>query len=194
MATDPVCGMNVDEKTATITKVIRDTKYYFCSSNCLVTFEAPEQEFENLKTTLIISGVLTFIILVLAFVPHPNFLYELYVLLALATVVQFYGGGRYYRGAWDAAKAKTANMDTLIAIGTSAAWGYSAVAVFLPTIFTGGMYFDTSTAIITLILLGKFFEEIVKGRASLALKKLLDLAPKTATVIRDGQDVEIPIS
>ncbi len=194
MATDPVCGMNVDEKTATITKVIGDIKYYFCSSNCLVTFEAPDKEFENLKTTLIISGILTAIILVLAFVPHPHFLYEHYILLALASIVQFYGGWRYYRGAYDAAKSKTANMDTLIAIGTSAAWGYSTAAVFLPAIITGGMYFDTSAAIITLILLGKFFEEIAKGRASLALKKLLDLKPKTATVIRDGRDVEIPLS
>ncbi|MBI2040801.1 MAG: heavy metal translocating P-type ATPase [DPANN group archaeon] len=194
MATDPVCGMNVNEKTSTITKVSDGIKYYFCSSNCLVTFEAPEREFKNLKTTLIISGVLTVIVLALAFVPHQHFLYEHYVLLALATVVQFYGGWRYYRGAFDAAKAKTANMDTLIAIGTSAAWGYSAAAVFLPNVLTGGLYFDTSTAIITLILLGKFFEEIAKGRASLALKELLDLAPKTAIVIRDGQDVEIPIS
>ncbi len=194
MATDPVCGMNVDEKTATITKVIRNTKYYFCSSNCLVTFEAPEKELENLKTTLIASGILTAIVLILAFAPHTHFLYEHYLLLALATVVQFYGGLRYYRGAWDAMSAKTANMDTLVTVGTTAAWGYSAAAVFLPQIFTGGMYFDTSTAIITLILLGKFFEEIAKGRASLALKKLLDLAPKTAIVIRDGQDVEIPIS
>ncbi len=194
MATDPVCGMNVDEKTTTITKVIGDIKYYFCSSNCLVTFEAPDKEFENLKTTLIISGILTAIILALAFVPNFDISYESYLLLAFASIVQFYGGWRYYRGALDAAKSKTANMDTLIAIGTSAAWGYSAVAVFLPTVLTGGMYFDTSAAIITLILLGKFFEEIAKGRASLALKKLLDLKPKTATVIRDGQDFEIPLS
>ncbi len=194
IATDPVCGMQVDEKNATITKVAGDIKYYFCSSNCLVMFEAPEKEFKNLKLTLIVSGILTIIILALAFVPHPHFAYEHYALLVLATVVQFYGGWRYYGGALDAAKAKTANMDTLIAIGTSAAWVYSVAAVFLPQVFTGGMYFDTSTAIITLILLGKFFEEIAKGRASLALKKLLDLAPKTAIVIRDGQDVEIPLS
>ncbi|MBI4095816.1 MAG: heavy metal translocating P-type ATPase [DPANN group archaeon] len=194
MATDPVCGMNVDEGTATITKVISDTKYYFCSSNCLVTFEAPEKEFENLKLTLIISAVMTAVILALAFIPHAHFLYEHYLLLALATAVQFYGGWRYYRGAWDAVKAKTANMDTLVAIGTTTAWGYSAAAVFFPAVLTGGMYFDTSSAIITLILLGKFFEEIAKGRASQALKKLLDLKPKTALVTRDDQDLEIPLS
>ncbi len=194
MATDPVCGMQVDEKTATITKTVEDTKYYFCSSNCLVTFEAPEKEFENLKLTLAVSAVLTIIILALAFIPHEYFLYEHYVMLALATIVQFYGGWRYYRGAYDAAKSKTANMDTLIAIGTSAAWGYSTAAVFLPNILTGGMYFDTSATIITLILLGKLFEEVAKGRASSALKKLLDIKPKTAIVVRGENEIEIPLS
>src|SRR3990167_6333749 len=99
MATDPVCGMNVDEKTATITKVINNTKYYFCSSNCLITFEAPEKEFENLKRTLIISGILTAIVFALTFIPVLNFIYKNYFLFILATVVQFYGGSRYYCGA-----------------------------------------------------------------------------------------------
>ena len=194
MAVDPVCGMFVDEKKATITKEIEGTKYYFCSPNCKVTFEAPEREFKNLKQTLIISGVLTVAVLALTFIPQLDIPFEGYVLLALATVVQFYCGLRYYKGALEAAKAKTASMDTLIAIGTTAAWGYSAVAVFLPRVLTGGLYFDTSTAIITLILLGKFFEEIAKGRASEALKKLLDLKPKTAVVLRANEEIEIPLS
>ncbi len=194
MAVDPVCNMYVDEKKATITKVVEGTKYYFCSSNCKITFEAPEREFKVLKNTLTISGILTIAVLLLTFVPRLDFIYENYVLLLLATIVQFYCGLRYYKGAIEAAKMKTAGMDTLIAIGTSAAWGYSAVAVFLPTILTGGLYFDTSTAIITLILLGKFFEEVAKGRASQALKKLLDLKPKTAIILRMNEEIEIPLS
>src|SRR3989475_12760791 len=88
-------------------------------------------------------------------------------------------------------------MDVLIAIGTTAAWAYSAVVTFLP--FFGvrladkGTYYDTAAVIIGLILLGKYFEEIAKGRASDAIRKLMDLAPRTARVVRDGREVEIAI-
>ncbi len=194
MAVDPICGMNVDEKSAAIKKDLAGITYYFCSSNCLSAFEAPKKESENLKLSLEVSGILTAIILLLSFFPGLEIIYKNYILFVLATVVQFYGGMRYYSGAWEAAKARTASMDTLVAVGTTAAWGYSVAAVFLPQIITGGLYFDTSSAIITLILLGKFFEELAKGRASLALKKLLDLKPKTAIVVRGDSEVEIPLS
>ena len=190
MAVDPICNMHVDEKKASIKKTINEITYYFCSSNCLVAFEAPEREFKNLKNTLVISGILTIAILLLTFVPKLDVPFENYILLTLATVVQFYCGLRYYRGAIEAAKAKTAG----IAIGTTAAYGYSAVAVFLPQVLTGGLYFDTSATIITLILLGKFFEDVAKGRASQALKKLLDLKPKTAIVLRGREEIELPLS
>src|SRR3989344_956114 len=194
MAVDPICNMHVDEKKATIKKTIGETTYYFCSSNCLVAFEAPEREFKNLKRTLSISGILTIAVLALTFMPGFDIPFENYALLAFATVVQFYCGLRYYKGAIDAAKAKTAGMDTLIAMGTTAAYGYSAGAVFLPQVLTGGLYFDTSATIITLILLGKFFEDVAKGRASQALKKLLDLKPKTAIVVRGREEIELPLS
>src|SRR5437899_10440489 len=119
------------------------------------------------------------------------------VFFVLATPVQFEAGYRFYRGFVDAIRNRSANMDVLIAIGTSAAWAYSAVVTFLP--FFGvrfadkGTYYDTAAVIIGLILLGKYFEEIAKGKASDAIRKLMDLAPRTAHVIRDGNEEEIPV-
>ncbi|MEM3004756.1 MAG: copper-translocating P-type ATPase, partial [Candidatus Bathyarchaeia archaeon] len=110
------------------------------------------------------------------------------------TPVQFIAGWRYYKGAWDAVQNRSANMDTLIAVGTSAAWIYSTVVTFAPSIFPEGeVYFDTSAVIITLILLGRLFEDIAKGKASEAIRKLMELQPTVATVVRDGSETEIPI-
>ncbi|HIH13898.1 MAG TPA: heavy metal translocating P-type ATPase [Nanoarchaeota archaeon] len=189
MAVDPICGMQVDEKTATITKTVNGKKYYFCSSNCLAAFEAPEKDFANLKRILMLSAGLTIVILLLMFA--VNVPYENYILLVLASIVQFYPGFRYYKGMLDAFKAKTANMDTLVAIGTSAAWAYSVYGLFTNS---NSLYFDTSALIITFILLGKFLEDVAKGRASQALKKLMDLTPRTAIVVRAQGEVEIPVS
>src|SRR2546430_14952755 len=115
----------------------------------------------------------------------------------LATPVQFVAGWRFYHGTWDAIKNRSANMDVLIALGTTAAWGYSAVVTFLP--FLGvpladkGTYYDTAAVIIGLILLGKLFEELARGRAGDAIRKLMDLAPQTAHVIRKGTEEEVPV-
>ncbi|MEK6807573.1 MAG: heavy metal translocating P-type ATPase [Nanoarchaeota archaeon] len=189
MATDPICGMNVDEATAAITKIVNGKKYYFCSSNCLAAFEAPEKDFANIKRMLLVSASLTILILILTFL--INIPYENYILLVLASVVQFYPGMRYYKGMLDALKAKTANMDALVAIGTSAAWFYSVFGVFTNS---NSLYFDTSALIITFILLGKFLEDVAKGNASQALKKLMDLTPRTAVVLRAQGEIEIPVS
>src|SRR5437879_5782756 len=202
MATDPVCGMYVDEGTH-LTAVVRGRKYYFCSETCLETFVAPEKELARLKRLTLFSlgiGIPLFIVGFgqglgwwLAGLEEPLNL----VFFVLATPVQFVAGYRFYRGFVDAIRNKSANMDVLIAIGTTAAWAYSAVVTFLP--FLGvrladkGTYYDTAAVIIGLILLGKYFEEIAKGKASDAIRKLMDLAPWTAHVIRDGKEEEIPV-
>src|SRR6266705_4899980 len=102
-----------------------------------------------------------------------------------------------FRGFFDAIRNKSANMDVLIAIGTSAAWAYSAVVTFLPLLGVPladkGTYYDTAAVIIGLILLGKYFEEIAKGKAGDAIRKLMDLAPRTARVVRDDHEEEIPV-
>src|SRR5213594_1053031 len=202
MPTDPVCGMYVDEGTH-LTAIVRGRKYYFCSETCLETFTAPEKEMARLKRLTLFSlgiGIPLFVVGLgqglgwwLAGLEEPVNL----VFFVLATPVQFVAGYRFYRGFGDAIRNKSANMDVLIAIGTTAAWGYSAVVTFLPVfgvlLADKGTYYDTAAVIIGLILLGKYFEEIAKGRASDAIRKLMDLAPRTARVVRDGKEEEIPI-
>ncbi len=112
-----------------------------------------------------------------------------YTMAVLATLVQFVGGSRFMRAAWSAFKHRAANMDTLVAVGTSVAYLYSVWALG----FGGEVYFEISSLLITFILLGQWLEELTKGRASKAIEKLLDLQAKEATVIKDGQTVKTPI-
>jgi Cu+-exporting ATPase len=115
-----------------------------------------------------------------------------WALFALATPVQFYVGRQYYVGAYKALKNGSANMDVLIALGSSAAYFYSVAVLLLPTL--GHMtYFETSALIITLILVGKYLEAVAKGRTSSAIKALLGLQPKTARVVRDGAETDVPV-
>ncbi len=157
--------------------------------------EARQREIKRLKWEVIAGFILSVPIFILSFpewfkvvVPFHN-----YVLLALATPVQLILGYRFYVGALVALRNKTANMDTLIAVGTSAAYIYSALVTFFPSYFYGKLYFDTSSVIITFILLGKYFEALTKGKASEAIRKLIGLQAKTAIVIRDGKEQAIPI-
>ena len=119
-----------------------------------------------------------------------------YALLALTTPVQFWAGWQFYRGAWATLRRFSADMNTLIAVGTSAAYLYSVVATFAPRFFRAAgqapdVYYDTAAVIITLILLGRYLEARAKGQASEAIRRLMELRPKTAHVIRHGEEVEI---
>ncbi len=122
--------------------------------------------------------------------------------LALATPVQLWAGWPFYAGAWAALKHRAADMNTLIAVGTSAAYLYSLAAIVFPSFFEaaglagqGGvpLYFDTATAIITLILLGRFLEARARLHTSDAIRRLVGLAPRTARVVRDGAEIDVPI-
>ena len=126
----------------------------------------------------------------------PEFLMNPWVQMALATPVQFIIGGQFYVGAYKALKNKSANMDVLVALGTSAAYFYSvylAIQSIGSDSHTVGLYFETSAVLITLIILGKLFEAKAKGRSSEAIKKLMGLQAKTATVVRDGVEAIIPL-
>jgi Cu+-exporting ATPase len=117
--------------------------------------------------------------------------------LALVTPVQFWIGAQFYSGAIAAARHRSTNMNTLIAVGTSAAYIYSLMATFLPSLFEikgydVHVYYDTSASIIVLILLGRLLEARAKGHTSEAIKKLMGLQPKTARIVRDGQEMDIP--
>ena len=119
-----------------------------------------------------------------------------FVLLALATPVQFWAGRQFYTGAWGALKHRTSNMNTLIAVGTSVAYLYSAAVTLFPGILFEGYetetFFDTSTAIIGLVLLGRYLEARAKGRGSSAIKALAGLQPMTARVAREKREFDVP--
>lgn len=189
MATDPICGMNVDEKTTKLTSERQGKKYYFCSTTCQLQFEKPEKEFKELKIALLVSWPLTIVVAILTYLLSIS--YGNYIMFVLASIIQFYAGQRFYFGIWDAIRNKSANMDTLIAIGTSAAWLYSTVVTFIPSAFpTGGVYFDTSTIIISLILTGTYMQRLAESRASTAVSALIALQPKIAHLIVYGKIVD----
>ena len=131
-----------------------------------------------------------------SFIPLPHMLMNPWVQLALATPVQFVVGKQFYVGAFKALRNKSANMDVLVALGTSAAYFYSLYSSLKSlgsSAHTDQLYYETSAILITLILLGKLFEANAKGRSSEAIKKMMGLQAKTAVVIRDGAEVEIPV-
>lgn len=121
-----------------------------------------------------------------------------WLFLALATPVQFWVGWDYYTGAYKALRNGSANMDVLVAMGTSVAYVYSTIVLVATTLGTDALgtfvYFETAAAIITLIVLGKLLEVRAKGRTSEAIKKLMGLQAKTARVVREGQELDIPIA
>ncbi|MCR4326500.1 MAG: heavy metal translocating P-type ATPase [Candidatus Roizmanbacteria bacterium] len=128
----------------------------------------------------------------------PEWLKLFWVQLLLATPVQFWAGWDYYRATIPALKNRTANMDTLVALGTTVAYAYSAFVTFFPEVVMDiGLdampYFDVATIVIGLILLGRYFEAKAKGQTSEAIKKLIGLQAKTARVIRDGREIDVPI-
>lgn len=161
-----------------------------------------KKEVTILKLKLGLGGILAVLIFLGSFPEWfgfmPDVLRNYWTLFLLTTPVQFWVGWQFYSGLKLLLKYRTADMNTLIAIGTLSAYFYSAAVTVFPEFFArGGMapvvYFDTSAVIVVLILLGRYFEVLMKGRASEAIKKLIGLQPKTAKVLRDGKEVEIPM-
>jgi Cu+-exporting ATPase len=203
MAKDPVCGMFVEEKPDALRCTVDRKQYFFCAKSCLDEFTAPERELKKLKRKVAISIMLTIPLTILTYVIIFPKEINNYILLGLATPIQFWIGWRFYVGLRDSIKAKASNMDALIAIGTSAAYFYSAILTMIPGSFPfEGVYFETAAIIITLILLGRLLEARTKEKASQAVRKLLDLQPRLARVIREvggteerkqEEEVEVPI-
>ncbi|HMD78830.1 MAG TPA: heavy metal translocating P-type ATPase [Nitrososphaerales archaeon] len=193
MAKDPVCGMLVKESPDALKADVGGTRYYFCSDTCRLEFLAPQKELARLRRLVGVGGVLTAMILVFTYVPLQT-TYTGFILLILAIPVQFVVGYRFYRGAFHALRAKTSNMDVLVAVGTSAAFGYSAVAVLFPSFFgSSGVYFDAAAVIITLVLAGRLLENLTKERASESIRKMMELRPRVAHRIRDGSLTDVPV-
>ncbi|TCS69426.1 heavy metal translocating P-type ATPase [Effusibacillus lacus] len=151
-----------------------------------------KKEYEKLELRLIIASLLTlpFLIEMTGMFAQSEVMVSEYLQFGLATIVQFWIGWRFYEGAYKSLRGGSANMDVLVAIGTSAAYFYSVYYTFVEP---GDIYYEASTVIITLILLGKFLELRAKGRTSEAIKKLMKLQAKTARVIRGDREQDIPI-
>jgi P-type Cu+ transporter len=211
MAKDPICGM-VIPKERSIKRVVGGREYYFCSASCVKTFESPEKELKDMKrrVTIALTGIVAlamlraaaFLVLatgatIVTWVPIPWlpwFTWGVWLFI-ITTPIMIFGGKGFYVGAWHAIKNRVANMDFLIALGTTTAYVYSAFVVFFPGVLPvdeKNVYFEVSAIIIAFVLLGKYMEEIIKKRSSAAVRKLLDLRPQTARVIRDGSETEIP--
>jgi Cu+-exporting ATPase len=216
IAIDPICGMKVDKRKA-ITRVIGGRSYYFCMESCANTFENPEKELADMKkrVSVAITGVVLlgifrlglFIglaagVTIIEWVPFdflPWFNGAVWMLI-LTTPIIFIGGKSFYVGAAKAIKHRRANMDLLISIGTLAAYIYSVVIVldqFIAYDILPGteseVYFDTAAVIIAFILLGKYMEDVAKRKSSAAVKNLMDLKPKMATLVKNGREVEVPV-
>ena len=190
MPTDPVCGMFVPD-TSTLKIEKNGRTYYFCSKDCLEKFSSPEEQVARLKRKLGIAWIFSVPILAITYlisVPHRD-----YVLLALDIPVQFYSGSGFYRGALASIRNRMGNMDILISLGTLTAFFYSALITIDPAIIpSSSVYFDASAFIITLILTGSYVESITKKSAGDAASALLQLMPRTAHLIRGGQEIDVP--
>ncbi|MBJ6363939.1 heavy metal translocating P-type ATPase [Paenibacillus sp. GCM10012307] len=166
-----------------------------------------KKEISRQKLMLLISGILSFPLL-WSMVAHfsftswiymPDFFMNPWFQFALATPVQFIIGWHFYVGSYKALRNKSANMDVLIALGTSAAYFYSLYLSLDWTFGSSGahhelsLYYETSAVLITLVVMGKLFESLAKGRTSEAIKSLMGLQAKTALVIRDGQELTVPV-
>ncbi len=192
-------------------KAIRDAGYDLVEpekGEDVVETEQREREasYRALRTKVITGALLTVPLLILMQWDHiglsrllplserANFLLQ----FIIETPIQFWIGWQFYTGAFSAARHRTTNMNTLIAVGTSSAYIYSVIATFFPSVFqikgySAGVYYDTAATIVVLILLGRLFEARAKGQTSEAIKKLIGLQPKTARVLREGKEVDIPI-
>ncbi len=184
---------------ASIKKAITDTGYEVAEQQGGGTVEdaeakARKSHIRRLKILLATSAIITVPILMLMWFPVLPMEQTKIIMFLLATPVQFIVGWTFYVGAYKGLKNKTANMDTLIAMGTSTAWIYSTVVTFLPNVFPdSAVFFDTSVMIMTFILAGKLLDAIAKGRTSEAIRKIMGLQAKTARVIRDGAEFELPV-
>lgn len=158
------------------------------------------EELAGLRARLLLSVPVAAAIMALAMWPWPHHgvpTWAAWTMFALATPVQFWAGRQFYAHAWAAARHFSTNMNTLIAVGTSVAYAYSVAVLLFPHAVAGAghaeVYFDTSAAIIALILLGRTMEARAKGQASSAIRRLIGLRPRTARVLRGGREVDLPI-
>ena len=206
MPRDPVCGMDVDKDKA-IKRKIGDRTYYFCSQSCADVYEQPERELKAMKRRVAITlmgvvavaglRVLALFGLVAVLMTTTLFgglrIYSL-VLFILSTPVVWIAGWSIVRGAYSSLRNRAINMDVLVTVGVVAGWAFGAVNAFLPDLAPGGEgYLEIAVGILAFVLLGKYIEESIRRRSAASIRKLLELQPTVARVLRDGKEVEVPL-
>jgi P-type Cu+ transporter len=192
MATDPVCGMFVEEGPAAL-RLVRDNRtYYFCCESCRDQFADPAAAQQRLARRIAVAWPLSVGVVLLVYAVGTRD--ALLAAAGLAAVVQFYAGRPFYAGTRDAIRDRSWNMDVLIAVGSTTAYAYGLAVLLAPVPLAGGTYFDASSLIITLILTGNYLEHLARARTGSALLRLQELLPTTATVVRDGVERATPVA
>jgi Cu+-exporting ATPase len=206
-ARDPVCGMTVDKETA-IKRKIGDRWYYFCSQSCADVYEQPERELRAMKrrVALTLLGVLAAAglkiialfglvgaIMSFELIGGGVQVYGLIIFLVSLPVV-WIAGFSIFKGAFFSLRNRKINMDVLVTTGVLAGWIYGALYAFFPNVAEGGSgYLEVSIAILAFVLLGKYIEETIRRKSAASIRNLLELRPTTATIIREGSEVEVSV-
>jgi len=203
-ARDPVCGMTVDKETALKAK-IGDRTYYFCSQSCVDVYTQPERELKAMRrrvaltlTAAIAAGGLKIAVSfgLAAAITSLEVIgtlsaYSLVIFIVSIPII-WWAGFSIIKGAYFSLRNRKINMDVLVTIGVLAGWSYGAVNAFLPNIAPEGTgYLEIAIAILAFVLLGKLIEESIRRKSAASIRKLLELKPTTATLIRDGKEVEV---
>ena len=203
---DPVCGMDVDTETA-ISRKIGDRTYYFCSQQCADVYAAPERELKAMQRRVAITlvGVVAALGLrvvtlfgLLAAIMYFEIIGGLQVInlavFLVSTPVVWIAGFRIYKGAYLSLRNRNVNMDVLVTVGVLAGWMYGVVSLFvLSAASEGANYLDVAIGILAFVLLGKYIEELIRRRSAASIRKLLELQPTMARVVRDGKETDLPI-
>ncbi len=203
---DPVCGMDVDTETALKAK-IGDRTYYFCSQQCLDVYTAPERELKAMqkRVALTLIGVVAALGLrvitlfgIVATIMYFDIVgglrvYDLAIFI-VSTPVVLIAGFRIYKGAYLSLRNRNVNMDVLVTAGVLAGWVYGVLNVFfLSTAEAGSGYLEVAIGILAFVLLGRYIEELIRRRSAASIRKLLELQPTMARVVRDGKETDTPI-
>ncbi len=204
---DPVCGMDVDTETALSAK-IGDRTYYFCSQQCLDVYTAPERELKAMqrRVSFTLAGavaaltlkVLTLFGLITAImyldVVGGLRIYDIAIFI-VSTPIVWLAGYRIYKGAFQSLKNRNINMDVLVTVGVLAGWIYGVISVFiLPTTTQPGTgYMEVAIGILAFVLLGRYIEELIRRKSAASIRKLLELQPTMARVVKDGKETDLAI-
>jgi Cu+-exporting ATPase len=197
--------MIVDKETA-IKRKIGDRTYYFCSETCARTYEQPELELKAMKRRVALAlagvvGVAALRVIALFGLAVAIMTFRIVGISAwdlaffiISTPIVWMAGWTIHYGAYESLKNRSINMDVLISTGVLAGWGYGVVNTFFPSLGTEGFgYMEIAIAILAFVLLGKFIEETVRRKSAAAVRKLLELQPTIARVVKGGQEIEVPL-